>query len=81
MMQLQALERKRQADNQINWVTAFFMAAFHLGVIVALFFLLGKLCSLRCFCGGYREASASGWAIIGYSRIVVTELQSGSSMF
>jgi hypothetical protein len=25
-------------DNQVNWITAFFMAAFHIGAIAALFF-------------------------------------------
>ena len=44
MMQLQALERKRPSDDQINWVTAFFMAAFHLGAVAA---LLGRLPSYR----------------------------------
>ena len=36
MMQLQELERKRSTDNPVNWVTAFFMAAFHVGAIAAL---------------------------------------------
>ena len=38
MMQLQAIERKQSANDQINWVTAFFMAAFHLGAVAALLF-------------------------------------------
>ena len=29
-------------DNQVNWVTAFFMAAFHIGAIAALFFFTWK---------------------------------------
>lgn len=38
IMQLQAIERKQSFDNQINWVTAFFMAAFHLGAVALFFF-------------------------------------------
>ena len=38
MTQLQAIERKQLADDHINWVTTFFMAAFHLGAMAALFF-------------------------------------------
>jgi stearoyl-CoA desaturase (delta-9 desaturase) len=41
-MELQALERKPAADNQINWVTATFMALFHLGAIAAFFFFTWK---------------------------------------
>src|SRR5579872_2122759 len=29
-------------DNQVNWVTTFFMAAFHIGAIAALFFFTWK---------------------------------------
>jgi hypothetical protein len=81
MTKLQALERKRPAGDQINWVTASFMAAFHVGAIAALFFFTWKAVFLSIFLCGYREASASGWAIIGCSRIVVTGLRSGSSIF
>jgi stearoyl-CoA desaturase (delta-9 desaturase) len=41
-MDLQALERKAASDNQINWVTATFMALFHLGAIAAFFFFTWK---------------------------------------
>ena len=37
-MQLEALERKAAAKNEINWITASFMLAFHIGAVVALFF-------------------------------------------
>ena len=37
-MELEALNRKAAADNELNWVTATFMALFHLGAVAALFF-------------------------------------------
>jgi fatty-acid desaturase len=42
MEQLENLTRKQSADNQINWVTTFFMSAFHVGAVAALFFLTWK---------------------------------------
>ena len=36
-MELETLNRKPAADNEINWVTATFMALFHIGAIAALF--------------------------------------------
>ena len=35
-MQLESLERRQAAKNEINWVTAIFMALFHVGAIAAL---------------------------------------------
>ena len=40
-MELEALERVRE-DDQINWVTAGFMMAFHVGAIAAFFFFSWK---------------------------------------
>lgn len=40
---LDVLKKEQRKDDQINWVTAFFMAVFHLGAIVALFFFSWKL--------------------------------------
>src|SRR3989441_11747292 len=37
-MELAALNRKPAAENELNWVTATFMALFHVGAVVALFF-------------------------------------------
>jgi len=37
-MELEQLNRKAAADGEINWVTAGFMAAFHVGAIAAIFF-------------------------------------------
>ena len=48
-MELQALERKPAADNEVNWVTAGFMLAFHIGAIAALFFFTWKAFFLSMF--------------------------------
>jgi hypothetical protein len=80
-MQNQGPPAPSAGGTEINWITTFFMAAFHIGAIAALFFLPGRLSSSQLGSGGYREALASGWVIIGCSHIVATELQSGSSIF
>ena len=36
-MHIEALAKQPSAHNQINWVTAFFMVAFHIGAVGALF--------------------------------------------
>src|SRR5579872_4813512 len=41
-MQLESLERKQAANDEINWVTAIFMMLFHVGAIAALFFFTWK---------------------------------------
>ncbi|HYA25948.1 MAG TPA: acyl-CoA desaturase, partial [Terriglobales bacterium] len=48
-MQLEALNRKAAADNEINWVTTGFMALFHAGAIAALFFFTWKAFFVACF--------------------------------
>jgi sn-1 stearoyl-lipid 9-desaturase len=48
-MELEALNRKAAADNEINWVTAGFMAFFHVGAVAALFFFTWKAFFLACF--------------------------------
>ena len=40
---LDLLKKRTPADDQINWVTAFFMAVFHVGAVAALFFFSWKL--------------------------------------
>jgi sn-1 stearoyl-lipid 9-desaturase len=40
---LDLLKKRTPADDQINWVTAFFMAVFHVGAVAALFFFRWKL--------------------------------------
>jgi sn-1 stearoyl-lipid 9-desaturase len=41
-MELEALAKKQAAKGEINWVTTFFMAAFHVGAVAALFFFTWK---------------------------------------
>jgi stearoyl-CoA desaturase (delta-9 desaturase) len=41
-MDIQALKRRSPADEEINWITASFMAAFHLGALAAFFFFSWK---------------------------------------
>jgi fatty-acid desaturase len=41
-MHIEAIAKKPPTDNQINWVTAFFMASFHVGAIASLFFFTWK---------------------------------------
>jgi len=48
-MELHALNRRAAADNEINWVTATFMALFHLGAVAALFFFTWKAFFVACF--------------------------------
>jgi len=81
MMQLQKLERKRTADNQINWVIAFFMAAFHVGAIAALVFFTWKALFVAIFLW-WISGSLGIW--MGYHRLLThraTALRSGSSIF
>jgi len=42
IMHIEAIAKKPTTDNQINWVTAFFMAFFHIGAIASLFFFTWK---------------------------------------
>src|ERR1700694_4662548 len=67
MTQLQALERKQSAGDQTNWVTAFFMAAFHIGAVAALFFFTWKAVFVAIFLWWISGCFGMGWAIIGYS--------------
>jgi hypothetical protein len=48
-MELQELEKRQAANNEVNWVTAGFMAAFHVGAIAALFFFTWKALFLAMF--------------------------------
>ncbi len=41
-VELTDLNRKAAANDEVNWVTASFMAIFHIGAIVALFFFTWK---------------------------------------
>src|SRR5512133_1095887 len=48
-MEIEALKRKQAADDQVNWVTAFFMGAFHIGAVAALFFFTWKALLVAMF--------------------------------
>ena len=48
-MELEALNRKAAANNEINWVTAIAMGLFHVGAIVALFFFTWKALFVAMF--------------------------------
>jgi len=48
-MQLEALNRKAAADNEINWVTTGFMIFLHAGAVAALFFFTWKAFFVACF--------------------------------
>jgi len=41
-MNIETIAKKPSNANPINWITAFFMAAFHIGAIAALFFFTWK---------------------------------------
>ena len=41
-MDLQDLRKRQPGDNDINWITASFMIAFHIGAVAALFFFTWK---------------------------------------
>jgi len=66
-MQLQELERKRSTDNPVNWVTAFFMAAFHVGAIAALFFFTWKALFVAIFLWWISGSLGIG---MGYHRLL-----------
>src|SRR5437588_7946797 len=48
-MQLEDLERRQAAKDEINWVTATFMGLFHVGAIAALFFFTWKALFVAMF--------------------------------
>ena len=48
-MQLESLEKRQAARNEVNWVTAIFMILFHVGAIAALFFFTWKALFVAMF--------------------------------
>jgi stearoyl-CoA desaturase (delta-9 desaturase) len=48
-MELEALGREAAADHETNWVTASFMAMFHVGAVAALFFFTWKALFVSMF--------------------------------
>src|SRR6202047_55464 len=49
MHNIEKLGKKASTESQVNWVTAFFMAVFHIGAIAALFFFTWKAVLLAAF--------------------------------
>lgn len=66
-MELQALNRKAAAANEVNWVTTIFMLAFHLGAIAALFFFTWKAFFVACFLWWVSGSLGIG---MGYHRLL-----------
>jgi fatty-acid desaturase len=48
-IQLESLEKRQAAKDEINWVTLIFMALFHIGAIAALFFFTWKALFVAAF--------------------------------
>src|SRR5678810_557101 len=48
-MELERLNRKAAAEGEVNWVTAGFMLAFHIGAVAALFFFTWKALLVSMF--------------------------------
>jgi fatty-acid desaturase len=48
-MQLESLEKRQAANGEVNWVTAIFMALFHVGAVAALFFFTWKALFVAMF--------------------------------
>jgi sn-1 stearoyl-lipid 9-desaturase len=65
-LEIEALERNRQ-DDKINWITAIFMAAFHVGAIAALFFFTWKAFFVACFLWWVSGSLGIG---MGYHRLL-----------
>jgi sn-1 stearoyl-lipid 9-desaturase len=67
MQQVETLSRKQSADNQINWATTFFMSAFHVGAVAALFFLTWKALLVSAFLWWVSGSLGIG---MGYHRLL-----------
>ena len=48
-MELQDLEKRQAEKGEVNWITAAFMAAFHVGAVAALFFFTWKALFVAMF--------------------------------
>src|SRR5438270_783332 len=66
-MELAALNRKPAAENELNWVTATFMALFHVGAVVALFFFTWKALLVSMFLWWVSGSLGIG---MGYHRLL-----------
>jgi len=66
-MQLEALQRKQAAANEVNWVTASFMGMFHIGAVAALFFFTWKAFFVALFLWWVSGSLGIG---MGYHRLL-----------
>jgi sn-1 stearoyl-lipid 9-desaturase len=67
MTQLDILQRRQRTDGEINWVTAGFMSAFHLGAIAALFFFSWPAFLITMFLWWISTSLGIG---VGYHRLL-----------
>jgi sn-1 stearoyl-lipid 9-desaturase len=66
-MELEALRKKQAADNEVNWITASFMAMFHVGAVAALFFFSWKALAVALFLWWVSGSLGIG---MGYHRLL-----------
>ena len=66
-IELEALDRKAAADDEVNWVTAIFMGLFHVGAIAALFFFTWKALLVSMFLWWVSGSLGIG---MGYHRLL-----------
>ncbi len=64
---LEVLDRKAAADDEVNWVTAIFMGVFHVGAIAALFFFTWKAFLVSMFLWWVSGSLGIG---MGYHRLL-----------
>jgi fatty-acid desaturase len=67
MHNIENLGKKASTESQVNWVTAFFMAVFHIGAIAALFFFTWKAFLLAAFLWWVSGSLGIG---MGYHRLL-----------
>jgi len=71
VIDLETLDRKAAADDELNRVTAIFMGLFHVRRNRGVVFLLLESFLVSMFLWWFQEAWASVWATIGCSLIAV----------
>jgi fatty-acid desaturase len=67
MTELEVLKKKQCADDEINWVTAGFMIAFHIGAVAALFFFTWKALAVAVVLWWVSTSLGIG---VGYHRLL-----------
>jgi sn-1 stearoyl-lipid 9-desaturase len=67
IMDIETIAKQPSNDNQVNWVTTFFMAFFHIGAIAALFFVTWKALLVAAFLWWVSGSLGIG---MGYHRLL-----------